>query len=157
METGYANKQYEFYVGDRVIQLKNDSNKDVLNGDLGMVIGILPASISVQNNEQTVEEPEKLIIDFGEKAVFYDKEELDELALAYCFSVHKSQGSEFSHVLLPISSSYTLMMNRNLLYTAITRAKKEVTIIGELNIFLKGLKEKPRQRFTFLKDMLSSI
>ncbi|MFY0215277.1 ATP-dependent RecD-like DNA helicase [Bacillus cereus] len=157
METGYANKQYEFYVGDRVIQLKNDSNKDVLNGDLGMVIGILPASISVQNNEQTVEEPEKLIIDFGEKAVFYDKEELDELALAYCFSVHKSQGSEFSHVLLPISSSYTLMMNRNLLYTAITRAKKEVTIIGELNIFLKGLKEKPRQRFTFLKDILSSI
>ncbi|WP_158591838.1 ATP-dependent DNA helicase [Oceanobacillus halophilus] len=144
--TGFENGQYTFYLGDREIQLKNNVEKSVLNGDLGIVVGVLPAEEQIRINEETqeeeiVEEPERLIVRFDKKEILYYKEEMNELALAYCFSVHKTQGSEFPHVLLPISSAHRFMMNRNLLYTAITRAKKEITIIGELEVFLQGLKE----------------
>jgi exodeoxyribonuclease V alpha subunit len=158
--TGFHNSDYEFTIGDRVIQLKNNSEKNVLNGDLGVVVCVQSSFELMQFNEDTeeeeiVEEPERLLVRFDNQEVSYYKEDMDELALAYCFSVHKSQGSEFPNVLLPISSAYTMMMNRNLLYTAITRAKKGLTIIGELDVFLIGLEKNPRQRFTFLRDMLA--
>ncbi|MCK0473972.1 ATP-dependent RecD-like DNA helicase [Halalkalibacter sp. APA_J-10(15)] len=159
--TGFTNDKYTFYVGDRVIQLKNNREKNLLNGDLGIVVGVSPAVKTMKIDKDTgieelIEVPEKLIISFNENEVVYFREEIDELALAYCFSIHKAQGSEFPHVLLPISSAHKHMINRNLLYTAITRAKKEVIIIGELDVFLNGLKEKPRPRFTFLKELLQS-
>lgn len=160
LSTGFSNQKYEFFTGDRVIQLKNNSDKNLMNGDLGIVIGVEPAFEEVQYDEITkkeeiLEEPERLNVRFGDTEIYYYREELDQLALAYCFSVHKAQGSEFPYVLLPISSAYIRMMNRNLLYTAITRAKNEIKIIGELDFFLKGIEAEPRQRYTFLQEMLA--
>lgn len=131
-----------------------------MNGDIGIVIEILPAYEEAQYNvltgkETIIEEPKRLNIRFGDTMVTYNREEIDQLALAYCFSIHKAQGSEFPYVILPVSSAYTPMVNRNLLYTAITRAKKEIRIIGNLDVFSEGIKTKPRQRYTFLKDLLT--
>ena len=159
VSTGFSNGKYDFHIGDRVIQLKNNTDKDLMNGDIGIVTGVLPACEEIQYDELTetekiIEEPKRLTIRFGDMAVTYYREEMDQLALAYCFSVHKAQGSEFPYVILPISNAYTLMVNRNLLYTAITRAKKEIRIIGDLAVFSKGIQKKPRQRYTFLKDLL---
>lgn len=149
--TSYSNNHYDFFIGDRVIQLKNNINKNVVNGDIGVVIGIKTA---IEENEDVEEEPEQLIVRFDSFDVFYTKEEIGELALAYCFSVHKAQGSEFRHVILPLSNTYSYIINRNLLYTAITRAKQSLIIIGELETFLKGLQREPNKRYTFLKEML---
>lgn len=150
----YSNCYYDFCIGDRVIQLKNNTDKNVVNGDIGVITGVRPA---VEKTEETEEESEKLIIRFENIEVFYDKEEMDELALAYCFSVHKAQGSEFSHVILPLSTTYSYMINRNLLYTAVTRAKKSLTLIGELDTFFAGIHRKPLKRYTFLKELLIEI
>lgn len=157
--TGFSNEKYDFHIGDRVIQLINTIEKGLMNGDLGIVTGVLPAYERVQYDELTgvqelIEEPKRLTIQFGETTITYEREEMDQLALAYCFSVHKAQGSEFPYVILPVTRAYTVMMNQNLLYTAITRAKKEIRIIGDLAVFLQGIQTKPRQRYTFLKDLL---
>src|SRR5271169_5239429 len=104
-------------VGDRVIQTENNYNRDVFNGDLGVIEKI--------NRIEQV-----LAVDFEGRSVEYDFGDLDELALAYVLSIHKSQGSEFPCVVIPLHTQHYLMLQRNLLYTAITRGKKLVVLIG---------------------------
>jgi exodeoxyribonuclease V alpha subunit len=104
-------------VGDRVMQMRNNYDKDVFNGDLGRISALDPI-------EQT------LAVRIDDRTVSYDFLELDELVHAYAVSVHKSQGSEFPAVVVPITTQHYMMLQRNLLYTAVTRARKLVVLVG---------------------------
>jgi exodeoxyribonuclease V alpha subunit len=103
--------------GDRVMQLKNDYNKEVFNGDLGTVMAIDPID-------------KEVIIDFDGREVTYDYADLNELTLAWATSIHKSQGSEYPVVILPLYTQHYVMLSRNLFYTGLTRAKQLAIIVG---------------------------
>jgi exodeoxyribonuclease V alpha subunit len=106
-----------FRVGDRVMQIRNNYDKEVFNGDIGRIARIDLA-------EQVA------VVTVDGRPVAYDFSELDELVLAYAATVHKSQGSEYAAVVLPIHTTHYLMLQRNLLYTAITRAKRLLVLAG---------------------------
>ncbi len=108
----------DFRPGDKVLQTRNNYDKDVFNGDIGRVTAVDPL-------EQEIE------VAFDNRSVRYEFGELDELALAYATTVHKSQGSEFPAVVLPMASQHHLLLQRNLLYTAVTRARKLVVLVGQ--------------------------
>ena len=104
-----------FRVGDKVMQVRNNYDRDVFNGDIGRVHGI---------------EDDILRVRFQDRVLAYEFSELDELVLAYAMSVHKSQGAEFRAVVMPLTTQHYMMLQRNLLYTAITRARELVVIVG---------------------------
>lgn len=110
-----------YRVGDRVMQTKNDYDKMVFNGDIGRIISIDPEERKVMVHFPDRDEPGPVV---------YETSDLHQLVLAYCTSVHKSQGSEYPVVVMPITWVMPALMNRNLLYTAITRAKKMVVLVG---------------------------
>ncbi|MEX1018995.1 MAG: ATP-binding domain-containing protein, partial [Litorilinea sp.] len=107
-----------YRTGDRVMQIRNNYDKDVYNGDMGII--------------QTVDlEMQQVTVIMDGKPVAYDFLELDELTHAYAISVHKSQGSEFPAVVIPILTSHYVMLQRNLLYTAVSRARRLVVLVGQ--------------------------
>jgi exodeoxyribonuclease V alpha subunit len=108
---------WTFRTGDKVLQTVNDYQKDVFNGDIGRVSTI-------------DEEARTLTVDFDGRPVLYDYDELDEVALAYAMTIHKAQGSEYPAVVMPLHTQHYLMLQRNLLYTGITRGRKLVVIVG---------------------------
>ena len=108
---------YSFRQGDRVMQLRNNYDKEVFNGDLGYIE-------SVDTEERT------LLVNFEDRLVEYEASELDELTLAYATTIHKSQGSEYPIVVMPVLMTHYVMLQRNLIYTGITRAKKICVLIG---------------------------
>jgi exodeoxyribonuclease V alpha subunit len=110
---------WQFRLRDKVIQTENDYDKDVFNGDIGQVIKI----------DQVDRE---VAIRFDQREVVYDFGELDEISLAYAITIHKSQGSEFPSVVIPLAMQQYLLLQRNLVYTGITRGKKLVVLIGQL-------------------------
>ncbi len=107
-----------YRVRDKVMQIRNDYDKEVFNGDIGTI-----RRVDLEDREITV--------DFDGREVAYDVTELDELALAYATTIHKAQGSEYPIVVMPFSMSHFVMLQRNLLYTGVTRAKKILVLIGE--------------------------
>jgi exodeoxyribonuclease V alpha subunit len=134
---------YTYRVGDKVMQTENDYDKEIFNGDIGFI-----TSIDTDTNE--------LVIDFDERSVNYDFGELDEVVLCYATTIHKSQGSEYPAVVIPLMAQHYLMLQRNLLYTGITRGKSLVVLIGQkkaLGMAVQG--KKIRQRWTKLKEWLS--
>lgn len=136
--------QRVFRIGDKVLQLANQPETGVMNGDVGEVIGI-----SYRNENDDKEE--KLIACFDTKEVTYKKADLQNLTHAYCVSVHKSQGSEYPIVILPMTHAYHVMLQKKLIYTAITRAKKSLIVIGEYLALDKGVKNEGEERQTTLK------
>lgn len=128
--------------GDRIIQLTNDYNREVFNGDLGIIQGI-----------DTVEQ--EVTILYGERTVVYDYADLNEIALAWSISIHKSQGSEYPVVILPIYMQHYMMLTRNLFYTGLTRAKKLAIVVGAKKaISLAVRSTDDQQRYTRLKQRL---
>ena len=105
-----------YRIKDKVLQLVNQPESNVFNGDMGEVISIIKA-------KETVEKQDLLIVSFDGIEVTYQRSDLNQLTLAYCCSIHKSQGSEFQTVIMPVVRGYSKMLRRNLLYTGITRAK----------------------------------
>ncbi|WP_421902501.1 ATP-dependent RecD-like DNA helicase [Maridesulfovibrio sp.] len=135
----------EYRVGDRVLQLRNNYEKEVFNGDLGRVM-----YIDTEENELTAE--------FDGNIVHYELSELDELTLAYAVSVHKSQGSEYPAVVMPIVSQHYMLLQRNLLYTGLTRARKLAVLIGSKRAFHIGLNNVTAgKRFTNLRHRIKQI
>ena len=131
-------------VSDRVMQLKNDYNKEVFNGDLGIV-----RAIDFTEKEVT--------IDFDGRDVTYDYADLNELTLAWATSIHKSQGSEYPVVILPLYTQHYIMLSRNLFYTGITRAKKLALIVGSEKAVAIAVKQvKQQQRYTRLRERLEN-
>jgi exodeoxyribonuclease V alpha subunit len=134
-----------FRIGDKVMQMRNNYEKDVFNGDIGKV-----CAVDTRN--------ELLRIDFDGKIVDYDYSELDEIKIAYCCTVHKSQGSEFPAVVIPLYTGHFILLQRNLLYTAVTRAKKLVVLAGSKKALAIAVKNnKVAMRYTDLKNKLREI
>jgi exodeoxyribonuclease V alpha subunit len=133
-------KDRRFRVGDKVMQLKNNYDKNVFNGDIGRILSLTPA-------ERT------LTVDFEGEAVKYEGEDLDQLQLAYAISIHKSQGSEFKAVVLVLARAHYVMLQRNLLYTAITRAREHCVVVGQWSAIGQSVKNNPAvQRNTLLAE-----
>jgi exodeoxyribonuclease V alpha subunit len=131
-----------FRIGDKVMQTKNDYDKDVFNGDIGRLAGF------------DIEE-QSLQVKFEDRIVDYEWSEMDELVLAYAISVHKSQGSEYPAVVVPIVTQHYVMLQRNLLYTAITRGKKLVVLVGSKRAVYMAVKNnKVQHRYTNLAARL---
>ena len=132
-----------FRINDKVMQVQNDYEKEVFNGDLGRIV-----RINLEAQEVT--------IDFDGKKVPYDYPDLDEVVLAYAISIHKSQGSEYPAVVIPILTQHYMLLQRNLIYTAVTRGKKLVVIVGSKRALAIGIgNDKTRKRYTYLRNRLS--
>lgn len=134
---------YSFRPGDRVMQLRNNYTKEVFNGDLGYVE-------SINTEEQT------LLVNFEDRIVEYEISELDELTLAYATTIHKSQGSEYPIVVMPVLMTHYVMLQRNLIYTGITRAKKICILIGTKKALSFAIRNMSvLKRNTLLKERLN--
>ena len=134
-----------FRLGDKVMQLKNNYDKAVFNGDLGRIVRI-------------DREAGELQVDFDGRPVSYTMEELDELSLAYAISIHKSQGSEYAAVVIPLHTSHYLMLHRSILYTAVTRGKEQVVLVGSRRALAMAIRNvRVERRFTGLKEKLKEI
>lgn len=132
-----------FKVNDKVIQLKNDPDKGIMNGDIGRII-------SIDFTDKF------LMIDFDSIKVKYSIEDLEELDLAYAISIHKSQGSEFKNVIVPIMLEYSIMLKIKLIYTAFSRAKEKLIILGNYDLLEQSLLKEEEKRQTTLLQRLTN-
>jgi len=135
---------YTFRRGDKVMQIRNNYDKNVFNGDIGYIT-------AVDTNERT------LTVTFDSRLVEYDITELDEIVLAYAVTIHKSQGSEFPVVVMPVTMKHFVMLQRNLIYTGITRAKKICVLVGTTKALAYAIKQNTvSKRNTKLKERLNN-
>ncbi len=139
----YGDKTY--FEGDKVIQLVNDPNRLIMNGDIGIVKAI---KYNSQNDQY-------MIVSYDDNEVMYEKVDLDELNLAYAISIHKSQGSEYKIVMMPMVRSYMHMLKKELIYTAITRAKSYLILLGDMNLLVYAANHLSERRQTTLAKRLN--
>ena len=139
----YGDKTY--YIGDKVIQLVNDPERLIMNGDIGVV----------KNIKYNSKNDQYMIVTFDDNDVMYEKSDLDELNLAYAISIHKSQGSEYKIVMIPMVRNYMHMLKKELIYTAITRAKRYLIILGDLNLLVYAANHLSEKRQTTLASRLN--
>ncbi|MFO7984540.1 MAG: AAA family ATPase, partial [Desulfatiglandaceae bacterium] len=140
---GIMRGERTFRVGDKVMQIKNNYDKEVFNGDIGRI-------------KQVDEENQEALISFDGKDVPYDYTDLDEIVLAYAVSIHKSQGSEYPAVIMPVLTQHYILLQRNLIYTGVTRGRKLVVMAGTKRALAIGVKnDKTQKRYTHLRNRLS--
>ena len=143
--TGIIRGSRNFRVNDKVMQVRNNYDKNVFNGDIGRII-----RVSTEDQEVT--------ISFDGRRITYDFNDLDELVLAYAVSVHKSQGSEYPVVVIPVLTQHYMLLQRNLIYTAVTRGRRLVVIVGTKKAMAIAVKnDKTHRRYTYLKERLTPI
>jgi exodeoxyribonuclease V alpha subunit len=141
----------KYRIGDKVLQLVNQPENNVFNGDIGEVVSIFYA-------KENTEKQDMVIVSYEGTEVTYTRQDLGQITHAYCCSIHKSQGSEFPIVILPVVKSYYRMLRRNLLYTAITRSKQFLILCGEEDAFRMGVeREEDIIRKTTLKERLQTM
>ena len=139
----FSTTDCQYREGDKIIHLVNDAESNVFNGDLGYIIQLI-------SGKYTDSKQDELTINFDGIEIIYPRSEWYKIRLAYAMSIHKSQGSEFPVVILPITSSSHRMLQRNLIYTAITRAKSKLILLGELSAFEYAVKNTGTDRKTYL-------
>ncbi len=138
-----AGAKFALQPGDKVMHLRNNYAKGVFNGDIGMVVEVNAAQ-------------ENLTVAYDSRLVNYDFDERDELSLAYAITVHKSQGSEYPAVVLPLLTQHYALLQRNLIYTAISRGREAVVIVGSKKALAVAVdNNRPRKRLSFLRVRLS--
>ena len=142
-QISFEASQFHYRTGDKIIHLVNDAEVNVFNGDLGYITDLIPG-------KYTESKQDEMVIDFDGNEVVYPRNEWYKIRLAYAMSIHKSQGSEFPVVFLPITSASKRMLERNLIYTAITRAKSKLILLGELQAFDYATKHIGTSRKTYL-------
>lgn len=136
---------WKYRAGDKVMQTENDYERDVFNGDVGRIVSIDPGA-------------EQMTIAFDGRPVLYRFSDLDRLMLAYAVTVHKSQGSEYPAVVIPITTHHYVMLRRNLLYTAITRGRQLVVIVGQKWALQKAVDEaSDLRRYSTLREQLAEL
>jgi exodeoxyribonuclease V alpha subunit len=136
---------WQFRVNDKVIQTQNDYDKEVFNGDIGQIVDIDPIEREVA-------------VGYDQRIVKYDFGELDEIALAYAITIHKSQGSEFPAVVIPLSMQHYLLLQRNLVYTGVTRGKKLVVLVGQRKALATAARNnRTESRFTKLLERIQEL
>jgi len=134
----------EFRPGDKVIQLRNNYDKNLFNGDIGSVTSVDAAA-------------GQIAADFDGERQTFTRGEMGDLALAYAISIHKSQGSEYPVVIVPLLKAHFMMLQRNLLYTAVTRGRKKVFIVGEPAAYAMAVRNgESKLRVTHLRQKLAS-
>lgn len=138
-----------YRIGDKVLHLVNTPELNVFNGDMGEIVGIILA----KDSEDKVDE---LVIQFDNNEVSYKRNEWNKITLSYCCSIHKAQGSEFKMVILPMVHQYHRMLQRNLLYTAVTRSKDILILLGEVQAFNTCVSHESASRLTMLKERITS-
>lgn len=144
-ERGLRGPGGEYRPGDKVIQLRNNYDKNLFNGDIGTVVDFSAESGTLD-------------ADFDGARHTFDRGELGDLALAYAISIHKSQGSEYPVVIVPLLKAHFMMLQRNLLYTAITRAKKKVFIVGEAAAYSMAVRNsEAKLRLTHLREKIAAL
>jgi len=141
-DEGIVRGERAYRMNDKVMQIRNNYDKDVFNGDIGHIVQIRPAEREV-------------VVDFDGREISYDFSDLDEIILAYAVSVHKSQGSEYPAVIIPVLTQHYILLQRNLIYTAVTRGRKLVVMIGSRKALAIGVKsQKTARRYTRLRERL---
>jgi len=136
---------WHFSVGDKIMQIVNNYDKDVYNGDIGII-------------KKIDKEEGELIITFDDRDVDYDANELDEIVLAYAMTIHKSQGSEYPTIIIPILMQHYTMLQKNLLYTGLTRGKKLVILVGQKKAVAIAVRNhSATKRWSMLEERLISI
>jgi exodeoxyribonuclease V alpha subunit len=129
-----------FYTGDRVIMTQNNYELEIMNGDVGEFIGKTGTGYT---------------IDFEGREVELKEAELDQIELAFAISIHKSQGSEYPGVIIPITTEHSFMLSRNLIYTAVTRGRQQVILIGQMDVMKQAIARVMKdRRYTGLKEIL---
>ncbi len=147
----YKSGNITYRENDKVLQLVNMPDDNVFNGDIGIIEEIIPATISESKREE-------IYINFDGNIIKYLPKDLNKIKHGYAISIHKSQGSEFDVVIIPLCMSYNRMLYRKLIYTGITRAKKKLILIGDPNAFIRGVQNNAEyKRKTNLKEKLLSI
>lgn len=139
-----------FRVGDKVLQLINSPDNNVFNGDIGKIVAI-------ENSTNSGKKNESMTIDFDGNEVTYIRPDWGQIRLAYSISIHKAQGSQFKMVVLPLVHEFGRMLQRNLLYTAITRAEEKLIMVGEARAFVNALKNESINRQTSLVSRLETV
>jgi len=135
----------EFRPGDKIIQLRNNYDKNLFNGDIGLVTAVDGAAGTVT-------------ADFDGDSHAFDRGDFGDLALAYCTSIHKAQGSEYPVVIIPLLKAHFMMLQRNLLYTAITRGRKKVFLVGEPAAYAMAVRNSDsKQRITHLREKIAAL
>ena len=138
-----------FRKGDKVLQLVNRPNDNIFNGDIGIIVGIFWAKENALNKDV-------IIVDFDGNEITFTRQDLIELTHGYCTSIHKSQGSEFPIVIMPVVKQYFRMLQKPILYTGLTRAKQSLVLLGDPQAFDIGLKTNGQVRMTQLYDLLEA-
>ncbi|AYE38016.1 ATP-dependent RecD-like DNA helicase [Companilactobacillus zhachilii] len=144
-EVSMGNIKYR--IKDKVVYLVNTPEDNVFNGEIGQIVGIILA-------KENTDKVDKLVIDFDGNEVTLDRKDWLNITLAYCTSIHKSQGSEFEMVILPLVNEESRMLRRNLLYTAVTRAKRLLIMVGDRSAFERSIRDQSSERQTTLKERI---
>jgi len=140
---GFVRGNRLFRVRDKVMQIRNNYDKDIYNGDMGRISEI---DMELQN----------ITVSFDGRPIAYDFSELDEIVLSYAVSVHKAQGSEFPVVIIPVLIQHFMLLQRNLIYTAVTRGRRLVVLVGTRKALAIGIgNNKTEGRYTLLRQRLA--
>lgn len=146
-EITFTHNGVTYRIGDKVLQIKNNNDLNISNGDIGTIENII-----YSDGEYSI------LIDFNDEILEYSSKDFDDIRLGYAISIHKAQGSEFDIVILPMDLSYNRMLYRKLIYTAITRAKKSLMLVGEKEAFIKAVKnEREEKRKTSLTEHIKNF
>ncbi|MFB9769409.1 SF1B family DNA helicase RecD2 [Lactiplantibacillus modestisalitolerans] len=142
----------DFRVGDKVLHLVNSPENNVFNGDIGQIVGI-----DLANDPHNEAKKDQLVIAFDQNEVTYQRSDWNRLTLAYSMSIHKSQGSQFKMVILPLVPQFSRMLQRNLLYTAVTRAEQMLILLGDPQSFERSVTNESVNRQTTLTKRLKQV
>ncbi|EHJ52255.1 ATP-dependent RecD-like DNA helicase [Streptococcus macacae] len=148
--TEFQFNNIHFRKADKILHLVNDAELNIFNGDIGYITDLIPA-------KDTESKQDEMIIDFDGAEILYPRSEWNKITLAYAMSIHKSQGSEFKVVILPITRQGGRLLKRNLIYTAITRSKSKLIMLGELTAFELAVKNEATSRKTYLVERFTSV
>lgn len=141
-----------FRIGDKVLHLVNSPENNVFNGDMGEIVGI-----DLANAKDNLDKVDKLTIAFDQTEVEYSRQQFDRITLAYCVSIHKAQGSQFKLVILPLVPQFRRMLQRNLLYTAVTRAQQWLILVGDQQSFTDAAENESVNRHTTLQERIQKV